>query len=200
MRFAFRSHSRVESDRVFPGGLRNALAVARPHKLITLLVAAMSLLLMTTTLTYADGRGSSQGRKDMHLFRVVDRHGKLVGYSVTENLVAREIDGVWVTFYVQPALGIFDSRAIYVYYLTTDCTGTRYLTHYSTFSEGTRVGSTLYYPTDALVLSPRSLRVTAEDGEEGICSPALDISGVYGVATTVEIDSFGLEVPYRAVQ
>jgi hypothetical protein len=199
MRFAFRSHSRIESDRVFPGRLRNALEVVRPWKLITLLVAAMSLFLMTTTLTYAAGN-SPQGRGDPHVFRVVDKHGKLVGYSVTDNLVAREIDGVWVTFHVQPALGIFDSRAVYVYYLTTDCTGTRYLTHYSPFSEGTRVGSTLYYPTDALVLSPQSLTVVAENGEEGPCSPALDVPGAYGVATTVEVDSFGLELPFKAVQ
>jgi len=198
MRFAFRSHRRIESDRVFPGRLRNALEVVRPRKLITLLVAAMSLFLMTTTLTYADGN-SSQGRGDPHIFRVVDKHGKLVGYSVTDNLVAREIDGVWVTFHVQPALGIFDSGAVYVYYLTTDCTGTRYLTHYSNFSEGTRVGSKLYYPTDALVLSPRSLRVAAEDGES-LCSPALDVPGAYGVAATVEVDSFGLELPFKAVQ
>jgi len=200
MRFAFRSHRRIESDRVFPGRLRNASDVVRPYKLIRLLVAAMSLFLTTTTLTWADGGNSSQGRKDTHLFRVVDKHGKLVGYSVTDNLVAREIDGMWVTFHVQPALGIFDSRAIYVYYLTTDCTGTRYLTHYSNFSEGTRVGSTLYYPIDALVLSPQSLRVVAEDGEEGPCSPALDVPGAYGVATTVEVDSFGLELPFKAVQ
>jgi len=124
----------------------------------------------------------------------------LVGYSVTDNLVAREINDVWVTFYVQPGLGIFDSGAIYLYYLTADCTGTRYVTHYSTFSEGTRVGSTLYYPTGAQVLSPRSLRVVTGNGDEGVCSPASDISGVYGVATTVEVDSFGLELPFKAVQ
>ena len=199
MRSAFRSCGRVESDRVVPGKLRNALEVVRLYKSVTLLVAVMSLFLMPTTLTYADSGNSSQGHRDPHVFRVIDTHGKLVGYSVTDNLVAREVNGVWVTFYVQPGLGIFDSGAIYICFLTADCTGTRYVTHYSTFSEGTRVGSTLYYPTGAQVFSPRSLRVATGNGDE-VCSPASDISGVYGVATTVEVDSFGLELPFKAVQ
>src|SRR5512132_849326 len=81
-------------------------------------------------------------------FRVIDKNGVLVGYTVTENVVAREINGNWVTFYIHTGLGIFDSSAIYVYYTTADCSGTQYIPKYSTFSEGTRVGPTLYYPAD----------------------------------------------------
>lgn len=133
-------------------------------------------------------------------FRVLDKHNKLVGYSLSDNLVARQVNGVWVTFYAQPASGIFDSRAIYVYYLTTDCSGARYVTHYSNFSEGTRVGPTLYYPVDAQVLTPRSLRVVAGNGEEGLCAQAPDVAGVYGLASTVEVNSFALEPPFKATQ
>jgi hypothetical protein len=165
----------------------------------TFLVAMVGLLLTPTGFARADN-GNSSGHGDPHVFRVVDKHGKFVGYSLSENLVAREINGVWVTFYVQTGIGIFDSRAIFVHYLTTDCTGPRYVSHYSTFAEGTRVGSTLYYPTDTQVLSPRSLRVISGDGEEGVCSPASGIPGVYGVPTTIEVDSFGLEVPFKAIQ
>ena len=134
------------------------------------------------------------------MFRVLDKRGTLVGYTVTDNLVAREIDGTWVTFYVHPAFGIFDSDAIYFHYTTMDCTGTRYITHYSTFSEGTRVGSKLYYPTDQRQFNPRSLRVAYGNGQEGPCYLASDIPGVYGVATSVDVDSFGFELPFKAVQ
>jgi len=146
--------------------------------------------------------GGSNGRGDPHVFRVLDKRGTLVGYAVTDNVVAREINGVWVTFYVHAAdpEGIFNSDAIYLHYLTTDCTGTAYITHYSTFSEGTRVGSKLYYPIDQQQLNPRSLRVARGQGQPGPCYPASNISGVFGVATTVDIDSFGLEIPFTAVQ
>ena len=151
-------------------------------------------------LAIAAGASAGNGNSSQGQFRVLDKHNKLVGYSLTDNLVARDVNGVWVTFYTQPGLGIFDSRAIYVHYLTTDCSGPRYITHYSNFSEGTRVGPTMYYPTDAQVLTPRSLRVVSGNGEEGLCSLAPDVSGVYGVAATVEVDSFGLELPFKAVQ
>jgi hypothetical protein len=42
--------------------------------------------------------------------------------------------------------------------------------------------------------------VVSGNGEEGVCSPASDIPGVYGVATTIEVDSFGLDVPFKAIQ
>ena len=100
---------------------------------------------------------------------------------------------------VHPAVGIFDSGAIYLYYLTPECTGTSYITHYSTFSEGTRVGSKLYYPKDQQQLTPRSLRV-AYPNEDGLCYAAENVAGVYGVATTVDVDSFGLELPFKAQQ
>ena len=148
----------------------------------------------------APAAGGSNGRGDPHVFRVLDKRGTLVGYTVTDNMVAREIDGNWVTFYVHPAYGIFDSDAIYFHFLTTDCTGTRYITHYSTFSEGTRVGPELYYPTDQQQLSPRSLRVAHGSGYEGPCYPVSGIPGIYGVATSVDVDSFGLELPFKAVQ
>src|SRR6266540_7264449 len=151
-------------------------------------------------LAIAAGASAGNGNSSQGQFRVLDKHNKLVGYSLTDNLVARDVNGVWVTFYTQPGLGIFDSRAIYVHYLTTDCSGTRYVPHYSTFSEGTRVGPTLYYPTDSQMLSPQSLRVISGNGEEGVCSPASDVPAVYGVVTTVEVDSFGLEVPFKATQ
>jgi len=150
----------------------------------------------------APAAGGSNGRGDPHIFRVLDKRGTLVGYTVTDNVVAREINGVWVTFYVHPADpdGIFNSDAVYLHYLTTDCTGTAYIAHYSTFSEGTRVGPKLYYPIDQQQLNPRSLRVAHGYAQPGPCYPASDISGVYGVAATVDIDSFGLEIPFTAVQ
>ncbi len=132
-------------------------------------------------------------------FRVLDKHNKLVGYSLSDNLVARQVNGVWVTFYAQPASGIFDSRAIYVYYLTTDCSGARYVTHYSNFSEGTRVGPTLFYPVDAQVLAPRSQRVVSGNGEEGLCSLAPGVDGSYGTAGTADVNSFALETPFKAI-
>jgi hypothetical protein len=163
-----------------------------------ILLAVMSFFL---TAMPAQAAGGSNGRGDPHIFRVLDKRGNLVGYTVTDNMVAREINGVWVTFYVHPAdgMGIFNSEAIYLHYLTTDCSGTAYITHYSTFSEGTRVGSKLYYPTDQQQLNPQSLRVGYGNGL-GACQPASNISGVYGVATTVDINSFGLEIPFTAVQ
>ena len=167
-------------------------------KSATLLVAALALL-APAKVARADN-GNSSGHGDPHVFRVVDKRGKFVGYSLSENLVAREINGTWVTFYVHPGSGVFDSRAIYVHYLTTDCTGTRYISHYSTFAEGTRVGPTLYYPTDAQMISPHSLRVVSGNGEEGVCSPASDVPGEYGAATTIDVDSFGLEAPFKATQ
>jgi hypothetical protein len=133
-------------------------------------------------------------------FRVVDKNGALVGYTVTENVVAREIGANWVTFYVHTGLGIFDSNAIYVYYLTADCSGTRYVPHYSTFAEGTRVGPQLYYPADQQVLTPQSVRVVSGNGDEGVCEATSNLSGVYGTAVTVSIDSFGLQLPFKAVQ
>jgi hypothetical protein len=149
----------------------------------------------------AQAAGGSNGHGGPHVFRVLDKNGTLVGYTVTENMVAREIDGNWVTFYVHTALGIFDSNAIYVYYTTADCNGTRYIPHYSTFSEGTRVGPKLYYPADQQVLNPHSLRVAYGNGDpDGPCLAASDIPGVYGTAVTVNVDSFGLELPFKAVQ
>lgn len=159
------------------------------------LFAAVGFALATAAGAFAGNGNSSHGH-----FRVLDKHGKLVGHSLTDNLVAREIKGVWVTFYVQPALGIFDSRAIYVHYLTTDCSGPRYVTHYSNFSEGTRVGPTMYYPAGAQVLTPRSVRVVSGNGEEGLCTQAPEVAGVYGVAATVEVESFGLELPFKPVR
>jgi hypothetical protein len=158
------------------------------------LIAAVSFALATAAGAFAGNGNSPQA------FRVLDKHNKLVGYSLTDNLVARQINGTWVTFYAQPASGIFDSRAIYVYYLTSDCSGTRYVTHYSNFSEGTRVGPTLFYPSEAQVLTPRSTKVLYGTGEEGLCTAAADVEGVYGVATTVSIDSFNLEPPFKATQ
>jgi hypothetical protein len=133
-------------------------------------------------------------------FRVVDRNGALVGYTVTENVVAREIGSNWVTFYVHTAYGIFDSNAIYVYYTTTDCSGTRYIPHYSTFAEGTRVGSQLYYPADSQVLTPQSLRVEYGSGGPGPCLAGSDLDGVYGAVSTVNVDGFNLQLPFRATQ
>ena len=179
--------------------MRPVFRILEGFKPATLGFAVMSLLLATAPSAYA-GNGNTPAHGDPHVFRVIDKHGKLVGYSLTENIVAREIDGVWVTFYVQPGTGIFNSRAIYVYYTTTDCSGTPYLTHYSNFSEGTRVGSKLYYPTDAQELTPRSLRVASGNGEQGLCTLAPDFSGVFGIAMTVDIDSFGLELPFKATQ
>ena len=159
--------------------------------------AAATLLLLAAPLAHAAPAGNNGN--DPHAFKVIDKNGALVGFTVTENMVARQIDTVWVTFYVHPAVGIYDSGAIYLNYLTTDCTGTSYITHYSTFSEGTRVGSKLYYPKDQQQLTPRSVRVASANGD-GACYPASDIAGVYGVATTVDVNSFGFELPFKAQQ
>jgi hypothetical protein len=158
------------------------------------LIRVAAILFLSSSLAQAVPPGN--GRP----FRVVDKNGTQVGYAVSENVVAREINGLWVSFYVHTATGIFDSNAIYVYYTSTDCSGTRYITHYSMFAEGTRVGPRLYYPADQQTLSPRSLRVAYGSGEEGPCFAASDVTGVYGVAATVNIDTFGLELPFKAVQ
>lgn len=164
-----------------------------------LLFTAASVFLVGPGRALADS-GNSQGQGSPHVFRVVDRSGKFVGYSLTENLVAREINGVWVTFYLQPGVGIFDSSGIYLLYVTSDCSGTPYITHYSTFSEGTRVGPRLYYPVGTLDLAPRSFRLATGNGPEGACTSTPDLPGVYGVATTVDVDSFALAPPFRATQ
>ena len=158
------------------------------------LLLVVSVLFLTSSLARAVQPGTARP------FRVIDKNGALVGFTVTENVVAREINGNWVTFYIHTGQGIFDSNAIYVYYTTADCSGTRYIPHYSTFAEGTRVGSSLYYPTGHQDLTPQSLRLAHASGEEGLCQAASDVSGVYGTATTVNVDSFGLELPFKAVQ
>jgi hypothetical protein len=182
---------------ILSGMSRNPSRPKRTNGWSAVTMAATGLLL-AASLAY--GAPAGNGRSDPHVFKVVDKNGSIVGYTVTENMVAREIDGVWVTFYVHPAVGIYDSGALYLNYLTTDCTGTSYITHYSTFSEGTRVGSKLYYPKDQQQLTPRSVRVAYASGEDGACYPASDIAGVYGVATTVDVSSFGLELPFKAQQ
>ncbi len=181
-----------EAVSTLPGTLLNSSRPKCRYGWASLLIVVTTLLL-TAPLAYG-------AQSDPHIFKVVDRNGDLVGYTVTENMVAREINNVWVTFYVHPAVGIFDSGAIYLYYLTPECTGASYITHYSTFSEGTRVGSRLYYPKDQRQLTPKSLRVASASGEDGICYAASDIAGVYGLATTVDVDSFGLELPFKAQQ
>ena len=132
--------------------------------------------------------------------RVIDRNGTFVGFTITENLVAREIDGTWVTFYVHTGQGLFDSNAIYVYFTTADCSGTRYIPHYSMFAEGTRVGAQLYYPADQQTLNPQSLRLEYGSGESGPCHHGSDLGGVYGVVTTIDVRNFHFELPFRAVQ
>jgi hypothetical protein len=54
---------------------------------------------------------SAQGAGAGH-FRVVDNNGKLVGYPISDNIVARSIDRFWVQFYIHPVYGITDSQAI----------------------------------------------------------------------------------------
>lgn len=173
-------------------GSQNACRTNRGRAALASVVVVVTLLL-TSSLTYAVPPGN------IRPFRVIDKNGALVGYTVTENLVAREINGTWVTFYVHTGLGVFDSTAIYIYYTTTDCSGDRYISHYSMFAEGTRVGPRLYYPADQQVLTPQSLRVSYGSGEEGACSAAADVSGVYGTAATVNVDTFGLVLPFKAV-
>ena len=166
--------------------------------LSTLLAVLLSIASSAYSQGANPGNGNSQGNS--RHFRVVDRNGTLVGYAVNENLVAREIGDMWVTFYVHTGLGIFDSNAIYVYYTSADCSGTRYIPHYSMFCEGTRVGPLLYYPADQQQLTPRSFRAAYGNGQEGPCSAAPDVAGVYGTAATVNVESFGLELPFKATQ
>ncbi|HZI66699.1 MAG TPA: hypothetical protein VFF17_09070 [Thermoanaerobaculia bacterium] len=156
--------------------------------------ASLVMLLLASSLAYAAPPSSSRP------FRVIDRNGALVGHVVTENLVAREISGTWVTFYVHAGFGIYDSNAIYLHYTTTDCRGAAYIPHSSMFAEGTRVGSRLYYPADQQVLTPQSHKLVYGSGEEGPCYAAAGIADVYGTAASANVDSFGLALPFRAVQ
>ena len=167
----------------------------KEHRAVKAAFLTLAILIATSPLASALPPGSG-GRP----FRVIDRNGALVGYTVNENLVAREINGNWVTFYVHTGLGIFDSNAIYVYFTTTDCSGTRYIPKYSTFAEGTRVGPRLYYPADQQTLTPLSVRVVNGNGDEGPCYATSELSGVFGTAATVDVDSFGLQLPFKAVQ
>ena len=160
----------------------------------------IDLLVLTTVLLLKTAAADAVPPGNNRPFRVVDRNGSFVGYTITENLVAREIDGNWVTFYVHTGLGVFDSNAIYVFFANENCSGQRYIPHYSTFAEGTRVGPLLYYPSDQRELSPRSLRVEYGSGESGPCLPGSSLTGVYGAVATVTVDSFRLELPFRAVQ
>jgi hypothetical protein len=179
--------------RALPESSRNTSDSNRTRGAVVLLLV-LTVLFLSSSLARAGQPGSARP------FRVIDKNGALVGYTVTENVVARQIGSNWVTFYIHTGLGIFDSNAIYVYYMTSDCSGTQYLPKYSTFAEGTRVGPTLYYPTDQQVLNPQSLHVVYGSGEVGFCLATSDIPGVYGAAATVTVDSFGLELPFRAVQ
>ena len=77
-------------------------------KSATLLVAALALL-APANLARADN-GNSPGHGDPHVFRVVDKHGKFVGYSLSENLVAREINGTWVTFHARRSDAVLPDR------------------------------------------------------------------------------------------
>jgi hypothetical protein len=178
---------------------------SRPKRLtawLAVVAGAAGLLLTASTVSGAPAGGSNgaPARTAPQPFRVLDKNGNLVGYTVTENMVARLVDNVWVSFYIHPAVGIYDTGAIYLNYLTTDCSGPAYITHYSTFSEGTRVGTKLYYPKDQQQLTPLSVRIATPDGETGTCSAASNIAGVYGVAATVDVSSFGLELPFTAQQ
>ena len=188
-----------EAGSILSGTLRIPSRPKRRYGRIAVMIIVASFLL-TVPLAYGAPAGGAASPGDPRIFRVVDRNGTLVGYTVTENMVAREIDNLWVTFYVHPSVGIFDSAAIYLYYLSPGCAGASYVTHYSTFSEGTRVGSKLYYPKDQRELTPKSVRLASPSGEDGVCYPASNITGVYGLAATVDVDSFGLELPFRAQQ
>jgi hypothetical protein len=175
----------------------NAVARSSGRKVLFAFVG----LFLTATLAIAQrGNPQQQGQSSSPGFRVLDRNGALVGYAVSENLVARDIGGTWVTFYFHPAHGIYDSGAVYLHYLTTNCSGPAFVTHYSTFSEGTRVGPKLYYPADSQTINPLSLRLAFGDGTLGACNAASDIEGVYGVATSADVASFGLVLPFKAVR
>lgn len=187
-----------EAVSTLPGTLLNSSRPKCRYGWASLLIVVTALLLVAS-LAYAAPAGGNADSEHRG-FRVLDKNGKLVGYTVTENMVAREVNALWVTFYVHTAAGIFDSGAIYVYYMTPNCTGTSYITHYSTFAEGTRVGSKMYYPKDYQQLTPRSLRVASPAGEDGACYAAPDVPGVYGEAATVDVSSFGLELPFKAQQ
>ena len=169
---------------------------------LAVIAGAAGLLLTASAVSGAPAGGSNgaASRTAAQPFRVLDKNGNLVGYTVTDNLVARLVDNVWVSFYIHPAVGIYDAGAIYLNYLTTDCSGPAYITHYSTFSEGTRVGPKLYSPKDQQQLTPLSVRIATPEGETGTCSTASNIAGVYGVAATVDVSSFGLVLPFTATQ
>lgn len=156
--------------------------------------ASIAILVLTASLAHAAPPSTSRP------FRVIDKNGTLVGHAVTENLVAREINGTWVSFFVHAAFGIYDSDAIYLHYTTTDCSGGSYLPHSSMFAEGTRVGPRLYYPADQQVLTPQSHRVVYGSGQEGPCYASAGIEEVYGATATMNLETLGLVLPFRAVQ
>jgi hypothetical protein len=160
------------------------------------LAASASLVILVLTSSLAHAAPPSTSRP----FRVIDKNGTFVGHTVTENLVAREINGTWVSFFVHAAFGIYDSNAIYLHYTTTDCSGGSYLPHSSMFAEGTRVGSRLFYPADQQVVTPQSHRLVYGSGEEGPCYTSVGIAEVYGATATMNLDSLGLVLPFRAVQ
>jgi hypothetical protein len=133
-------------------------------------------------------------------FRVVDRNNRLVGFSIGDNTVARLIDRRWVQFYVHPVYGIFDSQGIYVYFLTTDCSGPQYLPRYRFFFEGTRVGPKLMFPIDGETRTVRSVRVLWGDGSAaGECFPVQD-TYVFGEAASIDVEALGLELPFGIVE
>lgn len=159
-----------------------------------------SALFMLSLSLFGEG---PNGRGDPHVFRIVDKNDKLVGYTVTDNVVTRQIGDIWVSFYVHPALGVFDSEAMYVYYLTPDCTGTQYVPRYRVFSEGIRVGSKLYYPTDFERLTMQSTQIITEQPAV-YDTTCYHLTGpntyVYSRISKVAIESFGFELPFKATQ
>ncbi|MEO8349104.1 MAG: hypothetical protein ABI610_09350 [Acidobacteriota bacterium] len=68
------------------------------------------------------------------------------------------------------------------------------------FAEGTRVGSLLYYPAGQQERTPLSVHVAYGSGEEGPCHAVPEVKGIYGAVATVNVDTFGLVLPFRAVQ
>ena len=73
-----------------PGTLRNPSRLRRRYGWIAATVVATSLLL---TAQLADGLPAGGNGNDKHGFKVVDKNGNLVGYTVTGNMVALPTGG-----------------------------------------------------------------------------------------------------------
>ena len=138
-------------------------------------------------------------------FKAVDAHGHLVGYNVSGDYFAREIGGIWVSFPLSPA-GFMNSEAdpeastAAVVYPTSDCSGPGYL-YTDMFHKGAVIGSTLYYPSDpAQTITVLSREVFTPNNTQPVCEAGGSYSLLVGPATTFDLSSLNLSIPFTVTQ